>query len=355
MTSQVKKYGFINAKLRARISKILPDEFFTRIIRAHSLQEAVQLLNNTDFEVLDEVYSKTGDLKTAELELLRKEIHLYTDIERYVSGEVLFFVKALLLRYEIDNIKQAFRLWFDRMVREREIEHIIGYILREEIVHSMKIDNIVYAEAYDQVIEALQATPYAEFFRDKKEEVLRDKTTFPVEIELDRYFFRNLLRAVEQLGPKDKQIAHRMLGIEIDLENINWLVRFKTYYKLSEGEVLGYVIPGGRSLDSTTISSSYRAEDPGTMVSQILEKGYPSFSSFLKTKGTDTYSRLRLFESILREILSKEITKVLVGYPFTIGTILVYFLLKEKEIQKIRTILNAKFYNLSEERIESAL
>ncbi len=355
MASQLRKYAFINAKLRTRISKILPDKFFTGMVRAHSLQEAVQLLKNTDFEVLDEVYSKTGDLKTAELELLRNEIHLYTDIERYVSGGVLSFVQALLLRYEIDTIKQAFRLWFDRMVRKREIEHIIGYILREKIVHPIKIDNIVYAEAYDQVADALHATPYGEFFRDKKEEVLRERTTFPVEIELDRYFFKNLLHAVEHLGPKDKKIAHRMLGIEIDMQNINWLVRFKTYYKLPEEEVLRYIIPGGRSLDSTTISSSYGAEDSGTMISQILEKGYPSFSSFLKTKDADTYSRLRLFESILREILSKEITRVLTGYPFTIGTILVYFLVKEKEIQKIVTILNAKFYNLSEERIESAL
>ena len=41
--------------------------------------------------------------------------------------------------------------------------------------------------------------------------------------------------------------------------------------------------------------------------------------------------------------------------PFTVGTLLAYFLLKNTEMRNIMTLLNGKNYNLSEERIRSAL
>ena len=68
MAGPLSKYSFINAKLRARISKILPDEKFNRLEQAQSLDEALALLRETPFAGLEEVYSATGDLKRAELE-----------------------------------------------------------------------------------------------------------------------------------------------------------------------------------------------------------------------------------------------------------------------------------------------
>ena len=68
-----------------------------------------------------------------------------------------------------------------------------------------------------------------------------------------------------------------------------------------------------------------------------------------------TYSRLLLVERILGQILSLEINRVLMGYPFTIGIILAYFILKDNEIKKIMTILNAKYYGIGSDRILSGL
>jgi vacuolar-type H+-ATPase subunit C/Vma6 len=74
MPGPLSKYAFINAKLRARISKILPEEIFTQLARAPSLEAALALLRETPFARLEEIYSGTGDLKQAELELLKNEI-----------------------------------------------------------------------------------------------------------------------------------------------------------------------------------------------------------------------------------------------------------------------------------------
>jgi vacuolar-type H+-ATPase subunit C/Vma6 len=72
MAGPLSKYSFINAKLRARISKILPEEMFDELAKAPSVDGALALLRETPFGRLEEVYSQTGDLKQAELEMIRQ-------------------------------------------------------------------------------------------------------------------------------------------------------------------------------------------------------------------------------------------------------------------------------------------
>ena len=75
----------------------------------------------------------------------------------------------------------------------------------------------------------------------------------------------------------------------------------------------------------------------------------------MSSQTTDSNSRLQLIHRILEEIMKQEVHRILAGYPFSIGIILAYFILKENELKKIRTILNAKKYNLKPQRIESML
>ena len=75
----------------------------------------------------------------------------------------------------------------------------------------------------------------------------------------------------------------------------------------------------------------------------------------LTAQTSDSSSRLLLIERILEQVMKHEIQRILQGYPFTIGIILCYFLLKKNEIAKVKTVLNAKHYGVSEERIEGML
>ena len=104
MVSPLSKYSFINAKLRARISKILPDEIFDRLTKASSLDAALVILQDTTFSSLQEIYSSTGDLKKAELELLKNEIELYTNIKQHVHQNSMELIDALLYQFEIENL-----------------------------------------------------------------------------------------------------------------------------------------------------------------------------------------------------------------------------------------------------------
>ena len=165
MARSLSKYAFINAKLRARISKILPDERFTELAKAPSFDAVLVLLQETPFADLEEVYSRTGDLKLAELELLKDEIELYKNIRHYLHPNSLDLIDALLARFEIDNLKNAIRIYFERKIRKHATDSDIHYILYERILHDIPIDLIVNAENFDEIAGFCEGTPYSQIIK----------------------------------------------------------------------------------------------------------------------------------------------------------------------------------------------
>jgi V/A-type H+-transporting ATPase subunit C len=209
----VKTYGFINAKLRTRISKILPDEFMIRLTRAHSLAEAIQLFRETQFAGIEAVYHKTGDLKMVELEFFKYEINLYVEIEKYVDHIILSFVRVLASRYEVENLKNIIRLWFDKTIRKRDIQDALLYIYRKKIHYDLNYDQILASETLIQVADSLQDTPYSEIILKSREDVEKTRSLFSLETGLDVYYYKRLITEVDNLHTRDREIARRLVGV----------------------------------------------------------------------------------------------------------------------------------------------
>ena len=355
MAGPLAKYAFINAKVRARLSKLLSEETLRRMIRAGSLEEALGLLRNTPFASLEEIYDKTGDLRLGELELLKKEIDVYVTIGKYVHKEILGFIRALLYRYEIDNLKNAIRLFFDRKIRHRSIETAVHYILYDKVIHDFSIDAIVNADNLEEITQALALTPYGEIIENYREPVELDGSLFRLEVALDHFFYKNLIPEAEKLSRKDRKEALRLIGVEIDLQNINWIMRFKNFYSIPLDQVLEFIIPSGFNLDSQRISDTYSVQNVSTILQSVVKKRYPGLSPLLSSQTSDSNSRFLLIERVLEQIMKHEIQRILVGYPFTIGIILSYFFLKTNEIKQLKTVLNAKYYAIAEERVEGMI
>ena len=355
MTSPLSKYSFINAKLRARISKILPDDVFDELAKAPSLEEALALLRDTPFVELEKTYSATGDLKQAELVLLKSEIELYRNIKQYLHRNSMELVDALLSQFEIDNLKNAIRIYFDRKIRKRSGDTGIHYILYERIIHDIPIDIIVNAESFDEIAGTCEGTPYNQIIKKYYHTVESEGSLFRMEIAFDHFYYKNLLSSIDKLNHKDRTLALRLAGVEIDLQNINWIIRFKNFYDLPLDAVLAAIVPGGFNLDMSVMEELYVAQNVTSVLQGFVKSKYPGLSTLLSSHTSDSTSRLLLIRRILEEIMKHEVQRILIGYPFTIGIILAYFMLKRNELKKIRTILNAKYYCIEQERIESII
>lgn len=355
MPGPLSKYAFINAKLRARISKILPDRVFKQLARAPSLEAALSLLRETPFARLEEIYSATGDLRQAELELLKDEIELYQNVKRHLHPDSLELVDALLCQFEIDNLKNAVRVYFDRTVRHRPADASAHYILYDRILHDLPIDIIVNARNFDEIAGVCEGTPYGPIVRKYGHTVESEGSLFRLEIAFDHFYYANLLSAIEKLDREDRAIALRLIGATIDLQNVDWIIRLRNFYDLPLETVMAAIVPGGFNLSKATVGELYRAQNVTAVLQDFVKGKYPGLSALLSAQVSDSASRLLLLRRIMEEIMRQEVRHILAGYPFTIGIILAYFVLKRDELGKLRIILNAQQQGLQAERIESMI
>ncbi|MBN1997435.1 V-type ATPase subunit [candidate division KSB1 bacterium] len=355
MIRDVNRYAFINAKLRARLSKMLTDTFFDQILRTKTLSEAMAILKNTSFTVMLETYEKTGDLKMAEKELLEQEIGLFVEIRKYLKGDNWHIVTALLIRFEIDNLKNAIRLFFDKTIRSRSIMDLGSYLITDTIVHDIPYVRILNAESFNEIESYLSDTPYVKIISDTKPFVEQKKSLFDLEIELDLFYYRNLLEKLGKLSGRDRNNADRLVGVEIDLQNIVWLIRFRDFYKFPPERAMRYLIARGYNLKKDTLEKAYAGSDIFVLLKPVLGSNYSGLSTLLAAHENRQISRLVILEQILEKVLFMEVKRILSGYPFTIGIILCYFILKSNEMRKIKTILNANKYKIASERVRGII
>jgi V/A-type H+-transporting ATPase subunit C len=227
--------------------------------------------------------------------------------------------------------------------------------LYERIIHDIPVDVIVNAESFDEIAGACKGTPYDQIIMKYYHTVESEGSLFRMEIAFDHYYYKNLMASIDKLDRRDRAIAIRLVGVEIDLQNINWIIRFKNFYDLPLEAVLASIVPGGFNLNMAVMEELYVAQNVTSVLQGFVKSKYPGLSALLSSHTSDSTSRLLLIRRILEEIMKHEVQRILAGYPFTIGIILSYFVLKRNELKKIRTILNAKYYCIEQERIESML
>jgi len=360
MKSAVASYAFINAKLRGRLSRIIPHTTLMNMVHARSLEEAVHVLDETSYAPVVHVYEQTGDILLTELEIERLNRAGLEDIRRYVTQfgrtDVAGFVTMLLMRFEIWAVKSALRLWFERTVRGRSIEGKVSYLIRGE---GSDIESIVNATDTAGIVDLLSGRPFSTVIEKTIGTVENTRSLFDIEIALDRWYYRALTDATSQLSSRDRPIARRLIGMEIDTINVNWVVRLRMFYSGDSARTVGgaQLLTGGSIVDGKTLDSAMAAQNPAEPLTGRISSrvGVPATEENTADHGDAAIRSLAFLESLLQQMLLGESRRILGGYPFTIGVILSYFILSRQEARSITTVLNGKYYQLSPERIGGLL
>jgi len=354
LATPVATYGFINAKLRARISKLLDEGFFLSLARAHTFVEAIGQLAGSRYDAAASTYNETGDFKLCELELIRVERATLGGLTKYTPSAVRPFTDAILGQYDVATAKHAIRLWFERTVRGRSIDDKVAYFLRDARV-KFDVDAIINAESREDVVAVFAEAPFSAEIAPGLERMETDNSLFDLEIRLDRWYYSHLLAGAKALSRRDAHIASRLIGIQIDLQNVDWVVRIGQYYKLEQARLRESVVPGGTLIDPEELMSAYSSDRPVETLVATLGPGFSLPSPHGRDEDRPQARRLALLEELLRSILFHEIRRALGGYPFTVGVVLAYFLLVQNEVRTLMSVLNAKLYDLNPDRIEGLI
>ncbi len=344
----ISKYSLINAKIRARLASLLPAPAIERLAETRDLSEFYASLAGTVYEQVLSRPEVALDPRVAERILVEQEVHWHAELLKDMPDPEKALIATLIEKYEIENLKVALR------IREGDrSKEDLRYIIRKALPHALPYQSIAESRALEDVLAFLVATPYLLPLRGSLDECKQRGTLFPAEMALELDFYKRVKARVEALGRGDKPIARRLIGLEIDLKNIGWLIRLKFYYGVPAGQLVDYNIPGGYRLTSDRLRQAFMADSMKEVLSIALEKSFKAVGELMKRE--EELSKLYLLEIILWSYLLHEAKKTFGGFPFTIGTVLSYLIVKRTEIRNLITILNGKVLKMEKPEIESNL
>ncbi|HAK45380.1 MAG TPA: hypothetical protein DCO79_05605, partial [Spirochaeta sp.] len=194
----VSEYGYINAKLRARISKILTDEFKNNLINSENIESAVQVLSSQGWDSAVEKWNSTGDIQNLEFELFKNHIENYRMVIKNTDGSLHNFINILSMKPEIENIKTVLRLWFGSRIKNRPIGYRSSYVFRERIYENIDWNLLINSIMYDDINAVFKNTVYGSVFSSQKV-VDSNDGLFTIETNLDRLYYSSILKASNEL------------------------------------------------------------------------------------------------------------------------------------------------------------
>ncbi len=342
------KYSLVNAKVRARLSRLLSPEIISRLADARDVPEFYGVLQGTLYEQVLAKPEVSLDPRVAEKLLVEQEAQWHSELLKDLRGPVKALIELLLEKYEIENVKTALR------VREGERGGAdLQYIVRKDLPHSLPYQSIAEAASIEDTLPYFISTPYLGPIKAVIDDYKQRGTLFPIEISLEIDFYKRLRAAIERLDRTDRRIAQRLFGLEIDMKNISWLIRLKFYYAVPAGDLGEYNIPGGYRLTGERLRQAFMADSMKDVLGTVLDRSFRPVAELMRRE--EELSKLYLLEIILWSYLVSEAKKTLGGFPFTIGTVLSYLILKRTEVRNLITILNGKLLKMEKTEIETHL
>ncbi len=340
------KYVYLNALIRARLSRCLDRREMTALAGAADMSELASLLRGTDYRELSSLIESGAPLQLIEKALLRVEIERYRLVLRHAQGVVADLIFLLMELYDVEKVQGLLRLWREKEWEERDS------IIEEKICWAVPVGDILKAASIEEIILLLDATPYKNALMNGYEAYRRSGQLFPLEVALEADYFRRLWGAIDALGNLDSSVAARIVGLEIDIRNIEILLRLKRYSALTAGDARRALLPGGLHLSEQLLIDTYSSRDARALFTTL--QAMPLHLSVSAAGGGGAIDQLRLIQAILEETREREARRALGMYPFTIGTVIAYFALMRSEAYTVRRILAGKSLGLSTERIARA-
>ena len=126
----ISKYSLVNAKVRSRLSTLLPVETINRLAETRDLAEFYSALGGTIYEKIFSRPEITFDPRVGERLLLEQEVEWHAELLKDVKGAERELVAHFLEKNEIENLKTSLR------ITEGNRDHAeMNYKIRKDLPH----------------------------------------------------------------------------------------------------------------------------------------------------------------------------------------------------------------------------
>jgi V/A-type H+/Na+-transporting ATPase subunit C len=318
-------FGYLNARIRVRLSRMLPEGFFGEALNL-SFPGLVRILAET-------IYGPdlTGEDLAAVDHAVRNHLHRTVgDLPRLVAGPAREAVNLLLLRADLANVKI--------ILRGKQA----GWS-QEEILGSLDAGTIPRA-LYGVLVEAPDAAALAQLLtlpghplaRALRRAVAAAREPLDLEIMIDREFYKAMLRRAQDL---DQPYLASFMSFEIDAVNLTTALKLSV---MGFTEELGrFFLPGGKRI-SRSLFEVLAAGELGVL-EELENTDFKRVSEVKDLTALERGLRCTLLAK------AREAVKDVLG----VGMAIHYILQKEWEASRIRLLARRSFFELPPETVEA--
>lgn len=262
----------------------------------------------------------------------------YGRIYRFAGRAQRQALEHVFMRYEMNELKYCLERVMQRDMsrEERQPEPFFAG-------HAVFDPKALYgAESVQELMQALGGTRYAGLLERIWSDTGGDYAHCA--IRLDIGYYRMAWKYLEKISDRNtREICTRILGTEIDWQNIMWMYRFKRFYGRSPSDIEAELIPVSYRLGKAERARLLAAEQPGDFVRIVGETAY----------FTERDPAVRLGDEIsYRAVMDATYRKICGRYPTSIAPVLKYLYDKEREIDMLTTILEGVRYQIPAKEIQ---
>lgn len=309
------KYDAINSKVAGMNAKLLTYEDYSRLCKCKNVRDMSNRLRVHHASSYAGAVSDSDDIGLRLFSLLDED---YAKICKFISdNDIKKYLDSLFMKRQIFRAK---------------------YMLREAAYGDKgNIYALDKSQSFSRVYDCIEAFKGSAMYESLKSAYKPNIPLFELEIVLDLYYYTNLWRAKNKyLRGVNKDIAARISGTEIDMQNLIWIYRLKAYYKPAEQLMYKYIIPINYKISPELILQLVEADSEESLRALIKATPYGVF-----------FADYIHIEDSLGKALSYAYRRTRGKKQNLIASIVWYLFRKEMEIKRIISIAEGVNYSLS--------
>ena len=339
-------YSGITTKVRAMESRLLKPEQFRELAEQEDVRSAADYLKEQPayaevFDGLDDTKLHRGYIEQI---LTQSEYQDFTRLYRFSSMKQRKFLDLYFKHYEVEVIKKLLRHMLGGREGQTDLSMFQGFFEKHS---ELDLETLCRAKNFSEFTEALEGTVYGKLLSQMQEK--GQTGLFDCELKLDLFYFQLLWKLRNKLLSKtERKILDDCFGSRLDLLNIQWICRARSFYRLSQAEIYALLIPVHYRLRADKVKLLVEAEDDAKFFAVLRKTPYGKQEELQTGQMPD-------IQLLSNQMLNRIYGRTGHRYPHSPAVLDSYLYRKELEMRKIVTALEGIRYGLPASEIMGLL
>lgn len=336
--SNVENFAALNTKIKALEGKMLTEEQYQGLLKTKNYFEALKFLKeNTNYsEALKNI--NIMDIHRGDLEIILRKytVDIFFKLNHFVKGNFKELLQLLFLQLQIEDLKVIFRTKY--VEKKDDITHLL--ITYNSPMNDIPYDELILEKNMEVLSKKLKGRKLFKHLAPLLPN-LDKESLFRLEMTLDFEYFSAVRKFIKTMDEENGEILNKINGSMIDMLNIQWIYRGKSYYKLNPAELFNYTIYDGYKVKSEMLRKLCYAKDINEFYDLVSGTIYGSV--FNNARGRDY-----LIGKEIDTFIRKQLSKYRSAGKLNISLTLSYIQLMEIELRDIISIVENKRYMYEE-------